>query len=573
MRIGIKLIVLLLLLGCNHVQKEKKDVYSGVMYYGGEIVTMEGTEEKTTEAVVTIGDSIAFTGSKAEAVLKFPQSKPYNLNGKVLLPGLIDNHLHPGLGGFLLPLHWITPEDWHLANNREIKATLGKENFLNEVKKLVDTFKPEDKVLQIFGYSQFFHGTIYKEDLDKLSTTVPINLFHRSFHENIFNSPALAFYGYTRENMNDPQADFDKGLVLENFQQLDFLYKRWLPTFALEDWKAGLSDVMELLLENGVTTVHGPGGFLGATPEQIDAMYKAFSKSAARSFFSADIRPWFLEGGFENVIANIDKTAKQNDAHIIYQTDQIKLFLDGGMFSQQMMVTQPYTDGHTGEYITKPDALYTFWKPFWKQGIDVHIHINGDRGVDDLLRIVEQLQKEHPRADHRTVIEHFGVSRSEQASKMKVLGITASVNPYYVTALGENFTKTGVGPESRSHYFSRSGSLAKNDIPFSLHSDFPMAPPSPLYLMWCAVNRKGVSGKTLGAEEKITAYQALRAVTIDAAYAIKQEHLIGSIKVGKKADFTIVDKNPLKVDPMQIKDIKVATVVFDGVIHATDSKE
>lgn len=502
MNTGIKVVALLLLIGCTNVKEEKNKDYNGIMYFGGEIVTMEGVEGETTAAVVTIGDSIAFLGSKSEAEEKFPNSKPYNLQGKVLLPGLIDNHLHPGLGGFLLPLHWITPEEWHLANNREVKATLGKENFLKEVKNLVDTFKPEDEVLQIFGYSQFFHGSIYKEDLDKLSTTVPINLFHRSFHENIFNTPALEFYGYNRENMNDPQADFDKGLVLENFQQLDFLYKRWLPTFELDDWKAGLSDVMELLLENGVTTVHGPGGFLGATPEQIDATYTAFSKSAVRSFFSADIRPWFMEGGFDNVIENIGNAAKRNNTHIIYQTDQIKLFLDGGMFGQQMMVTQPYTDGHTGEYITEPDALYKLWKPFWKKGIDAHIHINGDRGVDDLLRIVEELQQAHPRTAHRTVIEHFGVSRSEQASKMKTLGITASVNPYYVTALGENFTKTGVGPESRSHYFSRSGSLANNNVPFSLHSDFPMAPPSPLYLMWCAVNRKGVSGKTLGPEEK-----------------------------------------------------------------------
>ncbi len=536
------------------------------LYFGGEIVTMEGNPGETVEAVVTISDSIAFTGSMSEAESKFPEAKKYDLDGQVLLPGLIDNHLHPGLGAILLPLHWITPEEWNLPNDRKVNATLGKENFLKELQKLVDEFESEDEIIQVFGYSQYFHGSIYKEDLDKISSSIPINLFHRSFHENIFNSAALEYYGYTKENMDDPQADYEKGIVLENFQQLDFLYQRWLPTFGIEDWKAGLAEVTELLLQNGVTSVHGPGGFLGATPEQVDATYEAFSKSAARSYFSSDIRPWVLEGGPQGAIENINETAGRNDAHIIYLTDQIKLFLDGGMFSQAMMLTEEYTDGHEGEYITEPDALYQLWKPFWENDMDAHIHINGDQGVDDLLRVVSQLQKDFPRDNHRTVIEHFGVSRTEQAAQMKELGIIASVNPYYVTALGENFTTTGVGPESRSHYFSRTGSLAKNSIRFSLHSDFPMAPPSPLFLMWCAVNRLGASGQTLGGEEKISAYHALRAVTIDAAYAIKQENVIGSIRVGKKADFTILDQNPLKIDPLYIKDIKVEKVVFNGEV-------
>ncbi len=559
-------LLLLIVLSCSKTQKNNDTSLNAIIYHGGDIITMEGSPGETAEAVVTINDSIAFVGNKNEAESNYPMAEKYDLKGSVLLPGLIDNHLHPALGAVLMPLHWITPEDWQLADGRKVEATLGKEDFLMEVKKLVDAFKPEDQIVQIFGYSQFFHGEIYKKDLDEISTTVPINIFHRSFHENIFNSVGLDFYGYTRENMDDPQADFDKGLILEEFQQLDFLYQRWLPKLTLDSWKNGLEETTELMLQNGVTSVHGPGGFLGATPEQIDIMYEVFAKSPSRSYFSADVRPSYFESGYEGSMAYMVKTAERNDEHIIFFTDQIKLFIDGGMFSQLMMLTEPYTDGHEGEYITNPDVLFELWLPFWKNNIDSHIHINGDQGVDDLLNIVERLQAEYPRENHRTVIEHFGVSRADQAGKMKALGITASVNPYYVNALGENFAETGVGPASRAHYFARSGSLAKNDIPFSLHSDFPMAPPAPLYLMWCAVNRLGQSGNVIGSEEKVTPYQALRAVTIDAAYAIKQENVIGSISVGKKADFTILDKNPLKVDPLAIKDIKVKSVVFNGVL-------
>ncbi|WP_298533848.1 amidohydrolase [uncultured Algibacter sp.] len=559
---------LCILISCtNRNEKNIKDESTYIKYYGGEIITIDITMQSAAEAVVTKDDIIVFVGTKSEANKLYPYAKSVDLDNNVMIPGFVDNHLHLGLGAILLPLYWVTPENWGLPNGRTISATVGKEKFLEEVQSLVDQFKKSDQVLQIFGYSQYFHGIIYKEDLDKISTTIPINIFHRSFHENIFNSAALDFYGYTRENMNDPQADFDKGIVLENFQQLDFLYQRWLPTFSIDEWKSGIKQVNQLLLKNGITTIHGPGAFLGATKEQIDATYELFSEASARSYFSYDVRPTFYEKGFEATLNYIDQNASRNNEHIIYQNDQIKLFIDGGMFGQQMMVTEPYTDGHIGEYITEPKALYELWEPFWKKNIDVHIHVNGDQGIDDLIIIMEKLQIEFPRENHRTVFEHFGVSRIEQSEKMAKLGIIASVNPYYNHALGENFTINGVGPESRSHYFSRSGTLAKNNVRFSLHSDFPMAPPSPLFLMWCAVNRLGVSGQTLGPEEKITPYQALKAVTIDAAYAIKQEANIGSIEVGKKADFTILDKNPLKVDPLSIKDIKVHSVVFNGKFY------
>ena len=302
-------LLLLIVLSCSKTQKNNDTSLNAIIYHGGDIITMEGSPGETAEAVVTINDSIAFVGNKNEAESNYPMAEKYDLKGSILLPGLIDNHLHPALGAVLMPLHWITPEDWQLADGRKVEATLGKEDFLMEVKKLVDAFKPEDQIVQIFGYSQFFHGEIYKKDLDEISTTVPINIFHRSFHENIFNSVGLDFYGYTRENMDDPQADFDKGLILEEFQQLDFLYQRWLPKLTLDSWKNGLEETTELMLQNGVTSVHGPGGFLGATPEQIDIMYEVFSKSPSRSYFSADVRPSYFESGYEGSMAYMEKTA------------------------------------------------------------------------------------------------------------------------------------------------------------------------------------------------------------------------------------------------------------------------
>jgi len=560
-----------LLMGCSQeTRKTPISLKSNSLWYGGSIITMEGDSPQYVEAVIEGDGKILFVGKLSDARTKYPNATEHNLNGNTLLPGLIDNHLHLGLGAFLLPLNWITPEDWTLVDGEKIKASNSKEEFLTNLQKLVDEFDPKDKIIEVFGYSQYFHGDIYKADLDRISKDIPINLFHRSFHENIFNSAGLKYFGYTRENMDDPQADFDKGLVLESFQNLDFLYKRWLPKVSIDDWRTGLRQTSDLLLQNGITTIHGPGGFVGATQEQIDATYQVFDKVAARSYFSLDIRPTYYKGGFEHSISEINKAYEMNTPHIVFQKNQIKLFIDGGMFGQQMMLTEPYTDGHHGEYLTEPDALYTMWKPFWERRIDAHIHVNGDLALDNLFEIVERLQKESPWDEHRTIFEHFGVSRPEQSKRIAELGINVSTNPYYAIALGENFTKTGVGPASRSHYFSRSGSLAKNNLPFSLHSDFPMAPPSPLYLMWSAVNRMSPTGNVVGPEERITAYQALKGVTLNAALSIQKEKSIGSIAVGKIADFTILEENPLTIDPMKIKDIGVHSVIFEGTEFITN---
>jgi len=560
----ILLLLIITLIGCEQEQSNADNQRNTTIFHNGTIITMEGDSPQYVEAVVERDGKISFVGKLSDAQAKYPNAKEHNLNGNTMLPGLIDNHLHLGLGAFLLPLNWITPEDWTLVDGEKIEASESKEEFLANLQKLVDEFDPKDKIIEVFGYSQYFHGSIYKTDLDRISKDVPINLFHRSFHENIFNSAGLEYFGYTPENMDDPQADFDKGLVLESFQNLDFLYQRWLPKVSIDDWRTGLSQVSDLLLQNGITTIHGPGGFVGATQEQIDVTYQEFDEVAARSYFSLDIRPTYYEGGFEHSINEINKAYEMNTPHIVFQKNQIKLFIDGGMFGQQMMLTEPYTDGHHGEYLTEPDALYNMWKPFWERRIDAHIHVNGDLALDDLFEIVERLQEESPWDEHRTIFEHFGVSRPEQSKRIAELGINVSTNPYYAIALGENFTNTGVGPASRSHYFSRSGSLAKNNLPFSLHSDFPMAPPSPLYLMWSAVNRITPDGNVVGPEEKITAYQALKGVTLNAALSIQKENIIGSIAVGKIADFTILEENPLTIDPMKIKDIGVHSVIFEG---------
>ncbi len=570
-RISTILLAISFMASCGKKEASQESIAKYTIYHNGEIITMENESNPTVESVVTKGDVIVYTGMLKDAKNQYPKVQSFDLKGKTMLPGLIEPHFHPGLGAILLPMHWLTPEDWDLGSVKKVEATKNKNEFLTKVKTLVNDWSPGDSVINIFGYSQFFHGSIYKRELDSISSEVPIVIFHRSFHENILNSAGLEYFGYNRDNMDDHQADFDKGIVVEAFQLLDFIYKRWAPKVSIEQWEDGMNQVLTLMKENGITTSHDPGGSMGITPEQLAKTYELFENKPARCYISIDVRPSFVTGGIDGSLSAIKKLAETNTNNIIANENQIKLFIDGGMFSQAMMLSKPYTDGHKGEYITTPSALYDLWKPFWNKKISAHIHVNGDAAVDDLFAIIIKLQEESPWPEHRTVFEHFGVSRPQQSEEMKKLGISASVNAYYPIALSENFAQTGVGPKERSHYFSRNGSLVKNDIKTSFHSDFPMAPPSPLYLAWCAVNRVTQNGNVVGPEEKVTPYQALKAITIDAAYSIKKENTIGSITPGKKADFTILNNNPLTVAPMKIKDVEVKWVVFEGAIFPVNN--
>lgn len=180
------------------------------------------------------------------------------------------------------------------------------------------------------------------------------------------------------------------------------------------------------------------------------------------------------------------------------------------------------------------------------------------------LNTLEGLLHRLPRYDHRFGIHHFGFSEKPQVKRAAELGAEISSNPFYIHVLGEQYSKVGVGPE-RSEVMVRGRSVIDEGIRLSFHSDAPMAPARPMLLAWSAVNRIGLSGKkVLGPQEKVTSEEAFRAITIDAAHAMRKENEIGSIDIGKKANFTVFEENPITADPKKLKDLAIWGTVFEG---------
>jgi predicted amidohydrolase YtcJ len=244
----------------------------------------------------------------------------------------------------------------------------------------------------------------------------------------------------------------------------------------------------------------------------------------------------------------------------------VKLFADGAFFSQLMQMQDGYLDGHHGEWLMAPERLAEAARFFWGKGWQIHVHVNGDLGVEVVLDVLERLLEEAPREDHRFTLHHFGASTEKQAERIAKLGALVSANPYYVHALGDLYSRVGLGAE-RARSMVRLGALARRGVRFSLHSDLTMAPAAPLTLAWVAATRRTASGAVLGPEERISTEAALRAVTIDAAFAVRMEDEIGSLAPGKRADFTVLAEDPLSAPAEHLREIEVVATVFEGRVY------
>jgi hypothetical protein len=341
-----------------------------------------------------------------------------------------------------------------------------------------------------------------------------------------------------------------------------------------ERLRAGLELTRDYMQAKGVTIGNEPGGIL-AKPVQ-DGVNAVFSSPDMpfRWSFMVDGKSMVAKYSDDaQVIAETERLASWYGGMTSLAPKQAKLFADGAIYSQLMQVRDPYLDGHEGEWIMDQEVFERAFRVYWDAGYQIHIHVNGDAGLERVLDTLEANLRRNPRYDHRTVLVHFAVSGADQVARIKQLGAIVSGNPYYVSALADQYSKVGLGSD-RADAMVRLGDLNRAGISWSLHSDMPMAPGDPLFLMWCAVNRITSSGRVAGPEQRVTAEQALRGVTIEAAYSLKLEDEVGTIAPGKRANLTVLDDNPLAVDPMKIRDINVQGTVMEGrVLPVADRAE
>jgi predicted amidohydrolase YtcJ len=252
----------------------------------------------------------------------------------------------------------------------------------------------------------------------------------------------------------------------------------------------------------------------------------------------------------------------------MFRTAGLKVVLDGSIqgFTAKMDWPGYYKGDDHGVWMVPPEQMLEMCRPFHERQINIHTHCNGDLTIDLWIDTVEQLLLESAWLDHRYTVQHSQLTTAAQFRRMAKLGMCANIFTNHIWYWGDQHHDITVGPE-RARRMEPCGTAEREGVSYSIHSDANVTPLGHLHTMWCAVNRVTPSGRVLGENERISPRSAMRAVTTSAAYQLHLDNEFGTIECGKAADFTVLEDNPLTVDPMAIKDIGVWGTMVGGIAH------
>lgn len=525
----------------------------GKIYYNGNILTMVADGDFPT-AIMTEEGKIRAAGSKEELEsLADGKSIEYvNLEGKTLLPAFIDSHSH------------IT----QMAQNLN-KVDLTSTKSFDEIGKRIREFMQRHQIrqgeyIQGFGYDHTMlreqkHPA--REFLDEVCPNNPIFISHISMHMGVANSKALERANITKDSPvgpkllgRDPNTGELTGFVAE--MGMYGIYKdiASLPI----DMPTLIDQAQEIYLKYGITTVQD-----GASSMDVFTMLKGLA-DAQKLKLDINVYPMAEENSPKEFLSYKEYTKNYKD-HL--KLAGVKMVLDGSPQGKTAWMSEPYTDGTNGTQWMPDEEVESLAKMAVDHGFQLLVHCNGDASCEQYLRAYEKAYRSSNNPDKaalRPVMIHCQTVRRDQLKRFEAIHMIPSIFVEHVHRWGDIHLKN-MGKE-RAQNISPAAWAKELGLPYTFHQDSPILPPDMLRTVQTAVERQTLSGITLGEKQKITVFDALEAVTKNAAYQYHEEAEKGTIEQGKKADFVILDKNPLTVDIAEIEKIKVLTTIKNDEI-------
>lgn len=529
---------------------------SAQAYINGHILTMD-SRNSVVEAVYIEDDKIIATGTSAE-IQKMAKGEVHDLQGKTMMPGIIDAHGHfPGSGLAAVAVDLNSPPINQVKNINDALELLRA--------KSANTAKGEWIYAYGFDDTQVAEQRfLSRSELDGVSTDHPIFVSHVSGHMGIANSLAFSKAGidkYTeapeggliRHNAEGELA----GVVEENAQRP--ILMQALDLGLSEFWAMSRYASAEYL-QQGVTTAQN-----GLADVK---MLKGISALGRIGIYPQRLVLWPDLTAAKQIQSG--ELSKNNLESERVQIGALKLIADGSIQGYTGFLGHPYHDipeGKKSDYRGYPtmseQELNQAVAEFHKNGWQIAMHGNGDASIDMIINAFRKAQEQHPRDDARPIIIHAQMTRDDQLDKFAELKMSPSFFNAHVYYWGDRHKKLFMGPERAARMSPMNGALRRK-VPFTLHLDTPIVPMTPFLAAWSAVSRESSSGEVLGAEQAISPEQALRAITIDAAWQIFAENNRGSIEKGKFADLIVLDRNPLS-SPDAMKNVKVLNTIIGGV--------
>lgn len=534
------------------------------VYSNGDILTMAGPVPQYVEALVVRDGQIAYAGDRPGALaLAGPGATQVDLKGRTLLPGFIDAHSH-----------LLTYADSLVQANLNpppIGPVQSIADIVAQLQKLKADLKAGDADWLIGqGYDQDLlaerrHPTA--ADLDAAFPTNPVVLMHASSHMLVANTAAMKAAGIGAGTpdpaggtiLRKPGGTEPEGLVQEMAMQafLSFTKAPRAPEVDLDLLRRAVAHYASF----GITTA--------AEHLLLQEKMPLMELAADRGVWQIDvvttpafiIAPELIAGG----------KVKWGEYRRGLKYGGIKLALDGSPQGKTAFLTRPYLTPVPGcrqdcrgfANMTQDDVNGLFLLAY-RNKVQLYSHCNGDASIDMMIAghkfATAQLGEQG--VDHRTVIIHSQIMRPDQLQAYKELGLLPSFFTNHAYYWGDTHL-ANLG-EERASYISPLRSALALGIRATNHTDCTVTPVDPLFLLWTAVNRVTRSGRVLGPNERVTPYEGLLAMTANGAYEYFEEGRKGTLEVGKLGDLVVLDRNPLKVDPASLKDIRVVATLKAG---------
>lgn len=558
------------LLGCRENEPVEQTQSGAVIYAGADILTMAGNDVRP-EAVVVRDGRIAGVGAFEVLVAANPDAIVDNtFAGKTLLPGLIDPHMHVLLGAMMYGQAFAPP--WPMAMPGGAMAGYqGRDAFLARVAEIVADAPPDGSPIIVYGYHNLVQGNLDRRDLDRIVSDRPLLVWHYSGHDFYLNSAALTAIGATPETLESFHGVgylADGSLNGRIYEDAAFLVvdKMSDALFGQEVLQRGIDKYFEIMRQSGITTAAdlGYGIFGRALENQIISMVWAPERTGFNLYLVPEYRAMRREFGDDAPQAILELVSGERPAPAPV-LPSVKFFTDAAYYSQTMRLSPPgylagQSEGTSGLWVTEPGALVPTLQPIVDAGLGIHIHSNGDAAQAATLAALANLRATG--FTGKFVIEHGGLFSPEQVVLAGRLNAMVSVASHYVHYMSTIYAEP-LG-HTRADWITPVGSLSRAGSIIALHSDAPLAPPDPLRAGSVHMTRETREGGVYVASEALTPQQALEAVTINAAYILGLEQEIGTIEAGKRADFTILEANPLELAAQDWPEIGVWGVVLNG---------
>jgi predicted amidohydrolase YtcJ len=532
------------------------------VYFGGDIITVNDAQP-TVEAVAVKDGKILMLGRRTEIEKKCrgESTKMVDLAGKTLLPGFLDPHSH-----YINSLS--------VANQVNVYAPPagpGKDipSIVAELKKFRDTNKiPGGVVIQAYGYDENVmpNGVgLSRKDLDQDFPDNPVMVNHVSMHGAVLDSAAFKKYGISAATKTPPGgiilrqkgSNEPAGLIMETAYLPVF---NALPHPSREEEVQWSRSGQMLYAAAGITTAQE--GLTHAGDLEI------IQRAAAAGVQTIDVIAFPF-------ILDLDRVLEKNPVNTFgkyvnhVKLGGVKITSDGSPQGKTAYFTTPYLTGGPGgeknwrgEPSFPEPELKAMVKKVYDLGLPLNIHANGDAAIDGILAAHEYAAAGDLGKQRHTVVIHSQFVRLDQLDKYVAYSITPSFYTEHTYYFGDTHVLNR-GKE-QAFFISPMRTAIDKGLRPTNHTDFVVAPLDQMFVVWTAVNRISRSGEVIGPDQRITPMEALKAITINAAYQYSEEKSKGSLESGKLADLVILDKNPLKVAPMSIKDIKVVETIKEG---------